>query len=635
MKPVDICIVGFGPWGLCIFERIVSNIKHGVRHGAAVNIHIVEPNRLGQGAHSSELPDYLLLNTKCGHVSMFVEDHFPDIDRPQHGPGLLEWAKHQGYRLAGDGHTLTKQGGREITDDDFLPRRLLGEYLGWFYQEAMRALPDGVTVYEHRTVACDIQKTKGGERVLLQNGTIVPADHVFLTTGHTPNKYEVGQHGPGGRVLRVDYPISEYIAQIRPGDKVGIAGFGLVAIDLVASLTLGRGGRFVPDSKTGMKRYVASGEEPKIVMFSRSGLPYFARPGTSKSLASRYIPAFFTQSKIDQIRQERLARTGTGRLDFVREVLPLLWDEMTLVYYQVKQREAQGADLGEQLRSDLIKAAEEGRYKEAVRSLVQLYGEFDPERIFFMELGRDLADAEECQDRFRSIMAEDLSESALGEERSARKAAFELFRELRDVIRHAVDFGGLTPESHREFVKRVAPLINRLIVGPPMSRAEEIAALIDAGVVSVPMGPAARVTIDTVDGAPVLHSTMLKQPAEIKLDYLYYAHIDQPNAVRSASPLLASLAGAGRLREQAIAEDFAVLDISPELHPLDTDGHADERLWVLGPLTEGAKYFNNYIPSPKSRIRAFQEADRCVKSILDMNNTSDSVRQVVAQMEAL
>jgi len=635
MKPINICIIGFGPWGLCVFERIVSRIKHGAQPGRLVDIHIVEPHRFGQGAHSSALPDYLLLNTKCGHVSMFVEDHFPDVERPLPGPSLLEWAKQQGYGLADDGHTLTKHGGREITDDDFLPRRLLGEYLAWFYQETMRALPAGVVVHEHHAAACGIQKSKDGELVQLEDGTQLEADHVFLTTGHTPNRYELAQRATTGRVLRVDYPISECIAQVRPGDKVGIAGFGLVAIDLVASLTLGRGGKFECDPRTGAKRYLASGAEPKIIMFSRSGLPYLARPGTSKSLASRYVPAFFTQARIDEIRQAKLARTGMRQLDFVREVLPLLWDEMLLVYYQVKQRETQGCDLGEQLRADLIEAWEAGRYKAAIQSLAQLYGEFNPERIFFMDLGSDLADAEACQRRFRSIMAEDLFESALGEVRSARKAAFELFRELRDGIRHAVDFGGLTPESHKEFVKRVAPLINRLIVGPPKSRAEEIAALIDAGVIAVPMGQSATVVTDTADGSPVLRSSALKQPIEFKLDYLYYAHIDQPNAVRSASPLLVGMVDTGRLRERTVADGFSVLDISPELHPLDASGRADERLWILGPLTEGAKYFNNYIPSPKSRIRAFQEADRCVNTILDSNKTIRPMQAGVVHMEAL
>jgi len=38
---------------------------------------------------------------------------------------------------------------------------------------------------------------------------------------------------------------------------------------------------------------------------------------------------------------------------------------------------------------------------------------------------------------------------------------------------------------------------------------------------------------------------------------------------------------------------------------------------VLGPLTEGARYFTHYLPSPKSRYRAFEDAESCVCAIVD------------------
>ncbi len=40
-----------------------------------------------------------------------------------------------------------------------------------------------------------------------------------------------------------------------------------------------------------------------------------------------------------------------------------------------------------------------------------------------------------------------------------------------------------------------------------------------------------------------------------------------------------------------------------------------DRIWVFGVLTEGIRYFNHYVPSPKSRIRAFVDVQTCVDRI--------------------
>ena len=37
---------------------------------------------------------------------------------------------------------------------------------------------------------------------------------------------------------------------------------------------------------------------------------------------------------------------------------------------------------------------------------------------------------------------------------------------------------------------------------------------------------------------------------------------------------------------------------------------------MFGVLTEGVRHFNHYIPSPRSRIRAFEDLGACVAEIL-------------------
>jgi len=58
------------------------------------------------------------------------------------------------------------------------------------------------------------------------------------------------------------------------------------------------------------------------------------------------------------------------------------------------------------------------------------------------------------------------------------------------------------------------------------------------------------------------------------------------------------------------------IDLTEDFHPLDVTGQASQRLWVFGVLSEGVRYFTLYIPSPKSRVRAFIDADFCANQVI-------------------
>jgi len=58
------------------------------------------------------------------------------------------------------------------------------------------------------------------------------------------------------------------------------------------------------------------------------------------------------------------------------------------------------------------------------------------------------------------------------------------------------------------------------------------------------------------------------------------------------------------------------VSISPDFHPYDVDGRLQPTLSLLGVLTEGARYFTHYLPSPRSRIRAVLDAQECVERVI-------------------
>jgi hypothetical protein len=54
------------------------------------------------------------------------------------------------------------------------------------------------------------------------------------------------------------------------------------------------------------------------------------------------------------------------------------------------------------------------------------------------------------------------------------------------------------------------------------------------------------------------------------------------------------------------------VDLTEYFHSLDDQGLPGANLWVFGVLSEGVRYFAIYIPSPKSRVRAFLDAQQLV-----------------------
>jgi hypothetical protein len=58
------------------------------------------------------------------------------------------------------------------------------------------------------------------------------------------------------------------------------------------------------------------------------------------------------------------------------------------------------------------------------------------------------------------------------------------------------------------------------------------------------------------------------------------------------------------------------IDLTEDFHPLDVSGRPQPHVWLFGVLSEGVRYFTLYIPSPKSRVRAFIDADFCAHEVV-------------------
>jgi hypothetical protein len=364
-------------------------------------------------------------------------------------------------------------------------------------------------------------------------------------------------------------------------------------MDVMSCLTVGRGGRFIPGGQGDrrpeplsqrpgppVKHYVASGDEPTLLFYSRSGVPCRARPQVVE-FGPPYQPVAFTREGIDALRAAR-----GGPLDFDRDVLPLVLTEMRVAY-----RRAQGLDD------------------------VDATDSFDPRALFDGSADMLLEDSAAYQKWFTDALNRDLAEGVRGFAGSPVKAALDIMRDLRDTFRYAIDFGGLTPDSLESFHRYTVPAVNRAVVGPQFERHSELIALVEAGIAHVPFGPEPSVV-----RAPdrwTIRSTRLAVPHARDVDWLLDAYVSMPAVASSASPLLAALYRKGWIRPYlAGSRCVQGIDVDPNQHPVTASGRVERRLSVLGPLCEGATFYNNLVPSPNTWSRPVFDAHRCVAAVL-------------------
>ncbi len=602
---IEFGIVGLGAWGLCVLERTVHRAG---KTGASVRVHVIEPGQLGGGVYSTSQPDFLVLNNACGQLSLYASRD-GDED-PPYALGLHDWAVRQGYRWVGYQCVIGKEG-RPILATDYLPRRLMGEYLAWFYATLKAAAPSNLEIVRHYAAAIDISPQLGGrETVLLDNDVELTLDHVVLTSGHTWNAESPGD---SSRVQYLrPYPVEHFDSSLAPGAPIAISGMGLVGYDLITALTIGRGGTF--DEESPGAPYRRSGREPIIYLYSRSGIPYCAKSAQGTDPYGGYEPVVCTPEAFAELTNPGGSRIRRA-VDFRTHLLPLLMAEMQARYYYHAAYRKGGADEAAATWKHLRCGWVEERYEGAVDELEPRYGYFDPGAHLFAGPGGHYVSSQDYQAHVYDMIAQDLAE-AMMEGGSPVKAAQEVLRILRDQLRSVIEFGGLSLESYIDFQSNIRGRINRLEAGPPPMRSQQLLALLDAGVVRVPFGPNPDVT-SIGDGRVALRSTQLDRMSAATVTGVIRGHLDLPSLARSVSPMLNRLYGKGRLTQLTYG-DTAVgsVAISEGFHPYDTEGRVQSQLSILGVLTEGVRYFTHYLPSPRSRMRAVLDAQACVEAII-------------------
>lgn len=602
-----VAIIGAGPRGLGVLERIQAMLseEHLLHIGidARINVHVIEPGEPGQGVHSPEQGEHLLLNTGAGAITMW--------DTPDHahaaGPSLKDWANAQGYRFVDGQFVRDPCAGREIHDDDYLPRAILGRYLEDVYRTLEKHLDEDprLRLIHHKLRAVDVKQREDDRlKVVLEAGFPLIVDYAVLTAGApTPSPTteesellaQVARCQSRNALLKFvphPYPL-DALHDIPRDAVVAVRGMGLTGLDVIAELTAGRGGRFVP-SEGGALRYVPSGNEPRITLFSRSGFALNTRAVNQKDPHEPFEPQFLTRAVIDELRSAAKTRTGSMQLDFEADLLPLIEKEMTYAYH-----------LGTELEpvDDPASYRPTAHETNVARSLLAPSEEATyPDHASY---------ARAVSERLR----ENLSSAKVGNVDEPTNAAAHVLHEIRDILRYAVDFGGLTPDSHRHFLE-LAARMNRASGAVPDRRNEELLALIEAGVVSLGPGPGSDVGLDEEAARFMLRSSTLGVPHEIQADVLIHAQLDGFPAQPQADSLYANLLESGLIRPYRNG-DFAPggIDINHDHHVIDRSGKPNVRLDAAGTATEGPNLLTSILPGPGSSIRPLVDSTQIAANI--------------------
>ncbi len=582
----SIAIIGAGPTGTCLVERICANAAE-LLSWLSLDLHVVDPYPPGGGrVWRSGQSDLLWANSTAADVTLFTDQSVQCRGPVRPGPSLAEW--------------LGCDPGR------FPSRPVQNAYLSYAFQRAVDTAPRGVRVHVHRTRALDLADVPGGQAVRLENGRMIEVDAVILAQGHgdvTPTAQERSlmalAKGDGLRYLPTGYTADLDLGQDRlpAGEPVIVRGLGLAFIDLMVLLTSGRGGRFVREHD-GELVYLPSGREPLLHVGSRRGVPYHSKTGYPFQGVRPPLPRFLTAQAL-----------GEGPWNFRRDVWPLVAKELAFAYYHElitahpKRSRLSWAEFEEGF------AAEEWR-STGMRALIRRAVPRHVDRLDFDRLDRPLermlfGDRAGLHRWMDGYLGADLARRS----DPAHSADHAMILGLLSVHGVLAELGISDPWFHGFF--------GYVASGPPGPRLEELKALARAGVVTF-LGAGLKVRHG--DRRWLAQSPTV--PGVVAARTLVEARLPAPSVSRATDPLITALRERGEVDEvsgllKVRPADRRLLDRSDIPHP---------HRFAFGPWVVGGRATGGFA-RPGLNAPLFRHADALARIVLSEIVTTQ-IRQV-------
>jgi uncharacterized NAD(P)/FAD-binding protein YdhS len=206
LSQFTVAVIGGGFTGATLAAQLLR------RSGGSVSVILIERGaRLGRGvAYSTECAAHLL-NVRSKNMSAYP-------DHPEH---FLEWARFNGYP--------------GVSPDDYLPRRLYGQYIASVLQKEIERCPSH---FEHvQGEAVSISRVSETAEIRLRSGRTLFADKVVIALG---NSLPGDPRLPGRTPHSVRYVCNPWkassLGDVAFAKSVLLVGSGLTSVDVVLTL---------------------------------------------------------------------------------------------------------------------------------------------------------------------------------------------------------------------------------------------------------------------------------------------------------------------------------------------------------------------------------------------------------------
>ena len=602
MDAPAIVVIGAGPRGTGLLERLAANAEGLLPLDFACTVHVVDEFEAGSGRvwRRGQSP-LLWMNSRAADITMFTDSSVGCAGPLRTGPTLHEWAR-----------SIAADSGVEASS--FAGRRFAGGYLRWCFQRAADALPARVRLEAHEARALSVsQEPDGTQSVRLSTGAVIRADIVVLAVGNQNGVLDEQQRvfasfalGAGGGYLPPGYTADLDLDVLPAGEPVIVSGIGQAFADLMVLVTQGRGGVFEDG------RYLPSGREPVLCVGSRRGVPAHPKPSQSPVTAPSDAPCFAKPELLKEMLASDAPEHGVAWWNAVHK-------ELASAYYRELFRAQPGrVRMSWEQFSDAFAESDWGgpgmaellaRAVPDPEDRLNLPAERSPlaDRVFASEaMLRDWMDGHLRRSVVRATDAR----------HSGQAAVLDAMARVMGTVQEAAASATVAGTLDRVAVVmlgRVGRLGRLLGSGMPPRRFEQLRALAEAGVIRY-LGAGLTVSTegDGASGRFVARTHSL--PGTVSARYLVEARLPQDDVRAEGAELLAGLirGGAGQVRAGGGTVRLAVDEVSYAV--VDQAGRIMPRRYALGAFASSGAL--GALSKPHTDAPFFRQNDDLARRIL-------------------
>lgn len=654
MPPSQVAIVGVGPRGISVIERIaaalnsVPSAAQEELQSRGLTLHLIEDSEMGAGnIWRTDQTRTLCMNTLAGAVTLFTEPGSTVTAPVVEGPIQYDWIrlvrgdapdtlidipaaavelfhKHPpAPEVAEDFHEELEQ---TLTQSN-PSRALYGAYLRWVFDVALTLLPDWVQVEQHHARAVNIREDGDRDIITLSDSTMVTADATVLAVGWqtpAPNAEEqalgtAAEEHPELTWIRPGNPLEQNHEDIPTGGKVLVRGLGMGFFDIMALTTIDRGGIFHedPGTRSGL-RYEPSGKEPHFVISSGRGYPYLPK-SDYKSLP----PAAKLARLKAVISALNAQQRGVASINYDTEVWPAVARDAYEAYYEnLNKQNPEAITTSLDAITATIDEVDVDKLPTALRAHVSAAEHVFDLHAWEYPLAGVTGSVEEVTARIAERMAEDIIHAELAWDSPLKSALWSISASRKTSSILGAE-GRLTFESRRNRFAAVMAIGQMVGSGPPLFRTRELLALIDAGLATF-AGARPQISVQmTGDDVTWQLTSPTTGDTPLRSTTLIDAWMHSPDIRVPGDPLGQALMADGRVRtfNNYTSDGVEAPSGSPEVDPatrklVHPDGEVDRRVHLIGIPTYGQLPDTTISPMPGTNPLMLQETDATALSVL-------------------